>query len=309
MEQEDILHSEQKRRIIMQLRHRKELRLYRWLIVFGALGVLILLRRPPSVPSLESLTAAYQGRSDIAMLLWTVYFVLSLFSGISAVFMLLITTLVRLYRYYAGLLSYSIRVSEKNFPEIYAKVQEYTALLGLKKEPEVYVRQMNGQVNAWACWIPGKTFIQLNAEIVDLAYMENRDFDTVFFIMAHEFGHICLHHVQLQYVFWPSLGNFFPVIGPLLSYAWQRAREYSADRVAQVLTDDQTSVPAMMMLSAGRHAYKYMDAEDYLSHITARQGPLVRFFRWCVNFFSTHPIFPYRVAAILDPQKRSGRLV
>ena len=294
---------------IRQTRHRKELRLYRWLIVLGGLGVLILITRSSSAPSLEDLLSVYNGRTDIAFALWCVYFVMSLFSGVGAIFIMLITLIVSYYRYYAGQLAYSVRVSETNFPEIYAKVRQYTELLGFKKEPEVYVRQMNGQINAYASWVPGKTFIQLNAEIVDLAYMENRDFDTVFFIMAHEFGHIFLHHVQLQYIFWPRLGTSFPIIGQLVYHGWERAREYSADRVAQALTENKAAVPAMMMLSAGRHAYRYLDAEDYLARITAPQGPLVLFFRWCINFFGSHPIHPYRVAAILDPGKHSGRLV
>ena len=294
---------------IKRTRHRKELPLYCWLIFIGFLAVLILLSRRSGIPDLQELIAGNKDKEDIAVVFWTFYVLLSLFSGIGAVVLLLISMIVSMYRYYGGQLAYSVRVSEVNFPEIYAKVQEYTRLLGLTREPEVYVRQMNGQVNAYTSWIPGRAFIQLNAEIVDLAYMENRDFDTVFFVMAHEFGHIQLHHVQLHYIFWPALGMFFPVIGQFVYHGWQRAREYSADRVAQALTDGQAQLETMMMLSAGRHAYKHVDAADYLERITAKQGALARFARWCINFGSTHPIHPYRVQAILDPEKRSGRLV
>ena len=215
-----------------------------------------------------------------------------------------------MYRTYADQMSYSIRVSEKNYPEIYQKVREYTWLLGWKKEPEVYVQQMNGSLNAFTCWVPGKVFIQLNAEIVDIAYMEHKDFDTIFFVMAHEFGHAYLHHVQLYYSFWSMLASFIPFLGsnillPMLS----RSREYSADRVAQALTGGVAQEDCMMLLGAGRHSYKYVDTQSYISEIMAHYGPIERFFRWLVNLLASHPIMPYRVQAILDPYKRSGRLL
>jgi hypothetical protein len=65
----------------------------------------------------------------------------------------------------------------------------------------------------------------------------------------------------------------------------------------------------MMMLSAGRHAYKYVNSREYIRDITARHNAVERFARWCVNLFASHPIMPYRVSAILDPTKKSGRLL
>ena len=289
---------------IRRTRHRKELRLYRLLIVLGVLAIFYVFWRAGERPSLEELQSYGYGA-----MLSTIALIASLFTGIGGIVIFLISLLFQYYAYYGGQLAYSIRVSEKNFPEIYHKAQEYTRLLGLKKMPEIYVRQMNGQVNAYTSWVPGKTFIQLNAEIVDLAYMENKDFDTVFFVMAHEFGHVHLHHVQLAYTLWPMLAMFFPAVGQLFYLGLQRAREYSADRVAQALTAGKAELETMMMLSAGRHAYKHVDAEDYVERINENNRALERFARWCINFGSTHPIHPYRVRAILDPEKRSGRLL
>ena len=294
---------------IRRTRHRKELRLYRLLIALGVLAIFYVFWRAGERPSLEELQSYGYGDPTTITMLSTIALIASLFTGIGGIVIFLISLLFQYYAYYGGQLAYSIRVSEKNFPEIYHKAQEYTRLLGLKKMPEIYVRQMNGQVNAYTSWVPGKTFIQLNAEIVDLAYMENKDFDTVFFVMAHEFGHVHLHHVQLAYTLWPMLAMFFPAVGQLFYLGLQRAREYSADRVAQALTAGKAELETMMMLSAGRHAYKYVDAEDYVERINENNRALERFARWCINFGSTHPIHPYRVRAILDPEKRSGRLL
>ena len=294
---------------IRRTRHRKELRLYRLLIVLGVLAIFYVFWRAGERPSLEELQSYGYGDPTTVTMLSTIALIASLFTGIGDIVIFLISLLFQYYAYYGGQLAYSIRVSEKNFPEIYHKAQEYRSLLRLRQMPEIYVRQMNGQVNAYTSWVPGKTFIQLNAEIVDLAYMENKDFDTVFFVMAHEFGHVYLHHVQLGYTLWPMLAMFFPAVGQLFYLGLQRAREYSADRVAQALTGGKAELETMMMLSAGRHAYKYVDAGDYVERINEHNRALERFARWCINFGSTHPIHPYRVRAILDPEKRSGRLL
>ena len=231
------------------------------------------------------------------------------FNGIVALVFVVLRTIVEMYRYYAGQMAYSIRVSEHNFPEIYEKVKEYTRLLELDKEPEVYVRQMNGSLNAYTSWVFGKPFIQLNAEIVDLAYMENKDFDTVLFVLAHEFGHVYLHHVHLHYNLLPILANMVPGLGIILYMMLSRAREYSCDRVAQALTNDKNHVECMMLLGVGRHAYRHIDVENYLQEINTNHNKVELMFRWFTNFFSTHPIMPFRTKAILDPEKNSGRLV
>ena len=302
---------------IRRTRHNKEIPFYIALIVLGAIASIFMLFRSANGNNLlQELLDIF---SDIGTgsggygISYVVSFFLLLSGmvfGILSIAFLFATFLIGVYQLYANQLAYSVRVSETNFPEIYAKVREYSWLLGWKKEPEVYVQQMNGEVNAFTSWVPGKVFLQLNAEIVDLAYMENKDFDTIFFVMAHEFGHAYLHHVQLYYSIWPALVAFIPVIGPMiLSNLLSRAREYSADRVAQALTGGVRQEETMMLLSVGRHAYKYMNVHEYLRNITSNHNIVERFARWCINLTASHPIVPYRVSAILDPSKKSGRIL
>ena len=234
----------------------------------------------------------------------------SLIVGFGAIILFAFSYLFQLYKQYADDMSYSVRVSEKNYPEIYEYVKEFTRLLGWKKEPEVYIQQMNGEINAYSCWVPGKSFVHLNAEIVDLGYLEHKDFETIAFVMAHEFGHLYLHHVQIHYNLWTVFANFIPVVGqkfinPLL----QRAREYSADRVAQALTDGKAQVECMMLCAIGRHIYKYTDVDDYMAWINRDHNIIERFARFLTNMVTNHPIMPFRTAAILDEEKKSGRLL
>ncbi len=306
---------------IRKTRHKKEVPLYILLIILGFIAVGVILYRETQGEGilvelrtlieefLEEGVSGLEG-TELSQVVGIVVLVFSLIFGIGSLIALFVVMLAALYSIYADQMAYSIRVSEQNFPEIYAKVKEYTWLLGLKKEPEVYVRQMNGQLNAFTAWVPGKAFIQLNAEIVDLAYMEHKDFEPVYFIMAHEMGHIYLHHVQIYYTIWAILANFIPLIGSnVLFPALSRSREYSSDRVAQALTGGVGQEDCMMLLAAGRHAYKYVDTRDYLQNITANHNAVERFARWCTNLTASHPIMPFRVRAILDLSKKSGRLL
>ena len=217
---------------IKKTRHKKEVPLYVFLIIIGLMAcVLLILRDAQGDGLLVEIKEFLSSLPDLSSkdpdsIMQLAIIILSLMFGAGAIIILVVMSLYQMYRTYADQMSYSIRVSEKNYPEIYQKVREYTWLLGWKKEPEVYVQQMNGSLNAFTCWVPGKVFIQLNAEIVDIAYMEHKDFDTIFFVMAHEFGHAYLHHVQLYYSFWSMLASFIPFLGsnillPMLS----RSRE------------------------------------------------------------------------------------
>lgn len=218
---------------------------------------------------------------------------------------IILILLFAFYQQYAKIMSYSIKVTPTNFPEIYEKGREYTEKLGLKKMPEIYVEQDNGTLNAFAAYVIGKRYVRLNSEIVDVAYLENKDFDTVFFVMAHEFGHIYLHHVTLLYNLFTFLTKFIPIYGPMLS----RAQEFSADRVGQALTDNKNSAKCIAMLGGGRHLYKYVDMNDYLISAEDNHNFLERISRFIVNLLASHPIMPFRAAAVMDPDRKSGRLL
>ena len=205
-----------------------------------------------------------------------------------------------LYYTHAQTMAYAIRVSEKSFPEIYYKSVEFAKKLGMPSVPAVYIEQQNGVINAFAATVLGKRYVMLNAEIVDVAYMEHKDFDTVFFVLAHEFGHLYFRHGEFPRLLWTFIGNLIPGFGGL----HMRAKEYSCDRVAQLLLE-RDCVREAMILSAGRHLYKYVDAEDYLA-ATKKEGGI---FLWAVNLLASHPITPKRVAALADPQKKSGALL
>lgn len=89
---------------------------------------------------------------------------------------------------------------------------------------------------------------------------------------------------------------------PILSSTASRAREYSCDRIAQILSGSD-GIDAMMSLTAGIHLYKRVDKEDYLEHAKSVKG----FFVWCYNLMSSHPVISKRVLA-LQMKEGSGKL-
>lgn len=274
------------------------------IVLFGEYGIVDLIKE-----GLENAEIAETSPEFSAFLIGFIAVFASI-GAIGFVCYLIILSLFEYYKRYASNMAYGIRVSEENFPEIYAKVKEFSKLLGFKKEPEVYVEQMNGTINAYASWVPGKDYVHLNAEVIELLYLEHKDLDTISFIMGHEFGHLYYKHTKLHYNFFASLANIIPIfgskfMGPLL----QRAREYSVDRVAQVLTDDKCGAETMMFLSAGRHVYKYVNVDNYMSYVNKDKNFIEKFARFVTNLTASHPINPLRTKAILDPTHKSGRLL
>lgn len=302
---------------IKRSRHKAELPMYATNIILSAITLavsMIVFFRDQGI--LDQIKQALMNENvtdvspDFNIVLLCIVSILSLVGGIGLLLYFIVIHLYAYYKMYAKTISYSIRVSDKNFPELYAKVKEFTRLLGLKKEPEVYITQDDGSINAFASWIPGKYYVRLNAEIVDLAYLENKDWDTVAFIMAHEFGHIYLHHTHMLYQIWVRFIGFVPVIGALfLSPLYSRTHEFSADRVAQALTGGKNQEEGMMLLSAGRHLYKHTDINDFIEWTGKDHNFLEKISRFLTNLVASHPIMPFRVAAILDKDKKSGRLL
>ena len=200
--------------------------------------------------------------------------------------------------FYAMYRSMSIKVTEKNFPEVYEIVKEYTERLGLKKMPNVYIIQGNGILSAFSAFIPFKQYVELYADLVEVAYREYNDMDSLRFIIGHEMAHIRLKHATLHYNMLMLFSNYIPIISSTAS----RAREYSCDRIAQKLSGSD-GIDAIMSLTAGIHLYKRVDKDDYIKNARKVNG----FFVWCYNLVSDHPITTKRIMA-LEMKEGSGKL-
>ncbi|MBO4927603.1 MAG: M48 family metallopeptidase [Clostridiales bacterium] len=209
-----------------------------------------------------------------------------------------ILLLFTVYLYYAQYRANSIRITEKNFPEIYEVVEDYARRLGMKNVPKVYLTQENGLLNAFSTYILRRQYVVLLTDLFEVAYLEHHDLDSIKFIIGHEMAHIRLKHATFSYQMSILFANYLPIIGNALS----RAREYSCDRVAQHLVG-KSGIEPMLALVVGKHLYKKVDVEDYVKHCHEVRG----FFVFIYNLMASHPIMPKRIQALLRDHG-SGRL-
>lgn len=200
---------------------------------------------------------------------------------------------------YAQYRSMSVRITEKTYPEIYAIVEEYAQKLGMKRVPKIYMVQGNGILNAFSSFIPFRQYIEIYADLLEVAYREYHDMATIRFIIAHEMAHIYYKHATMHYYYGMMFSQAIPILGPTAS----RTREYSCDRLAQVLSGSD-GMDAMMTLIAGIHLYRQVDKIDYVQHAVNVKG----FFVFCYNLVSSHPVMSKRVIALADPERKSGAL-
>lgn len=200
---------------------------------------------------------------------------------------------------YAQYRSMSVRITERTYPEIYAIVEEYAQKLGMKRVPKIYMVQGNGVLNAFSSFIPFRQYIEVYADLLEVAYREYHDMATIRFVIAHEMAHIYYKHATMHYYYGMMFSQAIPILGSTAS----RAREYSCDRLAQLLSGSD-GVDAMMTLTAGIHLYKQVNHADYVQNAMTVKGLFV----FCYNLVASHPVMTKRVIALVDPQRKSGAL-
>lgn len=195
-----------------------------------------------------------------------------------------------LYMALASVKASAVKITQKNFPEIYQLIFSYAQRLGMKKVPDAYIVQQGGVLNAFSSFIPHRQFIVINTEIFEVAYREHQDLNALSFIIAHELSHIYYGHATLHY----NLPIWFSMNAPLFGQIASRTREYSCDRLAQRLTN-YDGLDAMLILMVDRHLYTLIDKQDYVDQTINERG----FFLWLLNLISTHPIMPKRIRALV----------
>ncbi len=145
----------------------------------------------------------------------------------------------------------TIRLSEKQLPEIYRHLPPICQRLGIP-EPEFYL-QMNPVPNAWTSG-DTRIYITVTSSLVEM--MSDVELDA---ILAHECGHILCRHVLYHTLAqWISSGLAnLGILGTLAApfqYAllyWYRKSELSADRAASIITSPEIVASTMARLSGG----------------------------------------------------------
>lgn len=201
---------------------------------------------------------------------------------------------------YGGMMANAIKLSEKQFPELYEIIKRFSKELNLDEVPDAFLIQEGGLINAFATRLYfRKNYMVFYANIVEVAYREG-DFESLEFIVAHEMAHIKAGHVTLLYNLAIFPIAFVPVLKNLLWTALSRAREYTSDRIAIRIAP--LGKKGLIVLSAGEHLYKGVNYEEYLQTSMTPEG----FWIWSTNLLSTHPVLIRRIRAVNEG--RPGRI-
>jgi Zn-dependent protease with chaperone function len=188
----------------------------------------------------------------------------------------------------ATVLGTAVRLSERQFPELYDTAQEFAEGLGLTRRPAIYLANGNGALNACAAQAAGQDYVVVSNEL--FANLRGANRDGLRFILGHEMGHIRLHHVSLWYQIAVAYSQRIPILGPTLS----RLREYSCDRLGAVLAPQGAT--GLVLLASGRHTETDVDLDQLLD-----QGRVLRgFWVGLAQLPRSHPFTVRRLERLVD---------
>ncbi len=196
-------------------------------------------------------------------------------------------------REYGKLRANAVRITARQFPEVYAMWEDLTRQVGIEEVPDLYTINGDGSLNALAGCVPGsRNFSAIYSDLLETC-LRNEDWDSLKFILGHEAGHIRLGHVSWWYVMFTFLFNVAFPINYLIGLPLGRAKEYGCDKVGHAIAQD-LDCKGLLMLTAGKHLYDGLDLAEHIEE-TVDQGS-----HWArvVNFTSTHPVLAWRINAI-----------
>src|ERR671910_2073726 len=188
----------------------------------------------------------------------------------------------------AGIRGSAVRLSRRQFPDIYALKEDFARKLGLQREPEIYLMSGNGVLNAFAASTFGYDFVVIHSELFSNTYDRNKD--AVAFIVGHELGHLRLGDTRL----WYQLSTAYTDRVPLLAGFLSRAREFSCDRHGAYLAPQGEE--GLLLLTAGRYVYKQVDVEELLEQARRFRG----FWPVVAQLPQSHPFSVRRIRVLYD---------
>ena len=193
------------------------------------------------------------------------------------------------------LLGQAVKVSERQFPRIFALTKTAADTLGIAM-PRVFVVN-DPRFNAATYGTNDESFL-----IVHSALLDHYTDPELLTVIGHECGHIHNSHVAyltaLHYL--TSMAGFFVpwVLQPALIAlrAWSRRAEITCDRAGMLVTRDaQASERAIAKLAVGSaRLYEEFDIEAFLEQHDENRAGVGRY----MEVFSTHPWLPKRLLAM-----------
>lgn len=151
----------------------------------------------------------------------------------------------------------SVRISDQQFPEVYAVLRDHCRRLGITEVPELFLT--SGTIppfsQTFSSW--REKYIVLHQSIFDIDDLKTMD--VVAFVLAHELGAIRLNHTAV----WNEM-----LLTYISSIRWlrsplERVRTYSRDRYGAALSP--TGFRGLLINAVGRRLMDHVDITDYLA--------------------------------------------
>jgi Zn-dependent protease with chaperone function/Tfp pilus assembly major pilin PilA len=190
----------------------------------------------------------------------------------------------------------AIEVTEHQLPDLHMQLSTCCEKLGLPKKPNMYVRNGNGVMNAFATWFLGRKYVILLSNVVD-AMQTNPN--GVRFYIGHELGHMLRHdNPILGFLRWPALRL------PLLGAAFSRARESTCDLHGLACSQSRESATrSLAALSAGAKAWADVSFDGYRRQLADTTGFWMSFH----ELTSSYPWTVKRAIRLLDETPKIPR--
>jgi len=199
-------------------------------------------------------------------------------------FVLFFVVLAFLFR--AKAMGNMILLSKEQFPHIYQMVSEGAEKLRIP-EPEAFIYNSNGLINAFARQLFGRRYLLLTSAIVDATTDEQ-----VRFIVGHELGHHAAGHLNF-------FGYFLRLparIIPFLHKAYSRQCEYTSDKLGLAISRDvENSSKAIAMLGCGCHK---LNGQLNLFAFEKQEHQVPAVSGYIAEILSSHPRLTRRVISL-----------
>lgn len=179
-----------------------------------------------------------------------------------------------------------VRVSDRQFAEVYHIAQKICEDMGIDKVPKIYVLESGGLLNAFATRFLGRNFVVIYSDILEVAYKQGEE--ALAFVVAHELAHIKCKHLTRRWFLYPAL------LIPFLGSAYSRACEYTCDLMAAHY-QPEGAVPGLLILAVGKNLYEKVNLEEFIIQAEEEND----FWVWFAEILATHPYLPKRVRALM----------
>jgi hypothetical protein len=149
----------------------------------------------------------------------------------------------------------SVRLSNEQFPEIYAILQSHCQKLGMTELPELFLTGASIQPfsETFSSW--HERYIVIHQIIFDID--DRKTMDVISFLLGHELGAIRLNHTAV----WNEMLLTYISALKVFRNPLERVRTYSRDRYGAALSP--TGFRGVLISATGRRLMDHVNVEEY----------------------------------------------